>query len=727
MERYTIGRMTDINALQLQPGDMVGGYTLDSRLGSGAMGSVWKVVDGGGTAYAMKILRASLSDSEDGNRDSPEYRAQVVARERLRREAVAMRKIKNPGVVQIVDMEIDDSLAFLVTELIEGENLREDVRHNGKYVGDDLERLSSKLIDAVHAVHEAGIVHRDIKPTNVMISVTGPVLVDFGIAMAPGENHVTSTGLVMGTPGFIAPEIIEGAESTADSDWWSLASVLAFAATGEPVFGTSPMMAVLQREAAGHANLTGLPPHTMEAFRAALNPDPSQRCTPQGLLEAIRSDAWNGDGEAMLPFDAGDPGRVLRSRERVDNPRSLWRRQSMPTEALPVHASQATQPMLLDEPAATQAMPAQRAQLAQPAQQFASLSEPPAPPAQTTLLQQQEPATQAMQAMPAQETEATRPLTAGDSDANASFSDAQATRAMPAPTRVLATQPAAAEEPTQALPTNTFKPVEPAPAYQPPEGYNGEFADTQPPSNYQQYAQTPAFTPPQVAYQQAAQMHRSRAIVPILLTALPLMILAATCPIGAGITASVLIWVQTALGMNLNAHITHVLKRGGQDGTGSKVLRAAQLPWHMFAAIFMSIWSLLLFWVTYLILLAASTYLMGLPTFEQDLPFPAPFGRIPLLSDSPESVSGLWLAVALLLAWLFAQFGPYSANMRAGAGVIVGLSPKQKLELQPQGSSTNIRRFVVLGIWVIALVAAVLNLSITPTIDWWPITAWSPF
>lgn len=113
---------------------------------------------------------------------------------------------------------------------------------------------------------------------------------------------MTSTGLVMGTPGFIAPEVIEGAESTAASDWWSLASVLAFAATGEPVFGTSPMMAVLQREASGHANLAGLPPHTLEAFRAALNPDPAQRCTPQELLEAIRTDAWTSDGEAMLPL-----------------------------------------------------------------------------------------------------------------------------------------------------------------------------------------------------------------------------------------------------------------------------------------------------------------------------------------------------------------------------------------------------------------------------------------
>ena len=82
-----------------------------------------------------------------------------------------------------------------------------------------------------------------------MVSAAGPVLVDFGIAMGEGESHVTRTGLVMGTPGFIAPEIIDGAESDDATDWWSVASVLAFAATGAPVFGTKPMMAVLEREA----------------------------------------------------------------------------------------------------------------------------------------------------------------------------------------------------------------------------------------------------------------------------------------------------------------------------------------------------------------------------------------------------------------------------------------------------------------------------------------------
>ena len=383
--------MSDLHALNLEPGDIVGGYTLVSRLGRGAMGSVWRVVDGGGTHYAMKILRDSLDDE-----DTASQRAQATARERLRREAMALKRIKDPGVCSIVDMEIDDALAFIVTELIEGKNLREDVMQNGRYVGEDLERLASKLIDAVRAVHAAGIVHRDIKPTNVMISVTGPVLVDFGIAMGEGESHVTSTGLVMGTPGFIAPEIIEGTEANDATDWWSTASVLAFAATGAPVFGTQPMMAVLQREAAGNANLQGLPPRTLQAFRAALDPNPRQRCTPAQLLEAIQADAWQTP-EPMPPFDSPAPmsGATLRKNQYVDNPRRLWRAQSMPTAMISydpaeLHASAPAQGEI-EDPVPTVAVPAPSAQPAEAATQALPQEQPeertqvfapPLPPAQ---------------------------------------------------------------------------------------------------------------------------------------------------------------------------------------------------------------------------------------------------------------------------------------------------------------------------------------------------------
>ena len=313
------------DALNLEPGALVGGYTLMSRLGSGAMGSVWRVHDDGGEEYAMKILRDSLAD----DRSTASARDQITARERLRREAMALKKVNHPGVCGIVDMELDDSLAFIVTELIEGKNLRDDVAANGPYVADDLERLASKLMDAVRAVHAAGIVHRDIKPTNVMVSATGPVLVDFGIAMGEGESHVTRTGLVMGTPGFIAPEIIEGTESDEITDWWSVSSVLAFAATGKPVFGTKPMMAVLEREASGNANLTGLPATTMTAFRAALNPDRSKRCTPEQLLQAITVDAFNPGAWQQYDDDAAQSGQtdVMRPFDHTGlrNPRLLWR------------------------------------------------------------------------------------------------------------------------------------------------------------------------------------------------------------------------------------------------------------------------------------------------------------------------------------------------------------------------------------------------------------------
>lgn len=384
--------MSDLHALNLEPGDIVGGYTLVSRLGTGAMGSVWRVVDGGGTSYAMKILRDSLDDE-----DAAAQRAQTTARERLRREAMALKRIKDPGVCSIVDMEIDDALAFIVTELIEGKNLREDVMQNGRYVGEDLERLASKLIDAVRAVHAAGIVHRDIKPTNVMISVTGPVLVDFGIAMGEGESHVTSTGLVMGTPGFIAPEIIEGVEANDATDWWSTASVLAFAATGAPVFGTQPMMAVLQREAAGNANLQGLPPRTLQAFRAALDPNPRQRCTPAQLLEAIQADAWQTP-EPMPPFDSPAPtsGAALRKNQYVDNPRRLWRAQSMPTTMITydpadLHASAPPQTEA-EDPAPTIAVPAVPAHPAEAATQALPQGARTVPPAaRTTALPQEHP------------------------------------------------------------------------------------------------------------------------------------------------------------------------------------------------------------------------------------------------------------------------------------------------------------------------------------------------
>lgn len=662
--------MSDLHALNLEPGDIVGGYTLVSRLGTGAMGSVWRVVDGGGTSYAMKILRDSLDDE-----DATAQRAQTTARERLRREAMALKRIKDPGVCSIVDMEIDDALAFIVTELIEGKNLREDVMQNGRYVGEDLERLASKLIDAVRAVHAAGIVHRDIKPTNVMISVTGPVLVDFGIAMGEGESHVTSTGLVMGTPGFIAPEIIEGVEANDATDWWSTASVLAFAATGAPVFGTQPMMAVLQREAAGNANLQGLPPRTLQAFRAALDPNPRQRCTPAQLLEAIQADAWQTP-EPMPPFDSPAPmsGAALRKNQYVDNPRRLWRAQSMPTAMISydpaeLHASAPAQGEI-EDPVPTVAVPATSAQ----------------------------PAEAATQALP------------------------QGARTVPAAARTTALPPERPEERTQVF-APPPPPAQPLQRLQPQyDAANAAVA----PATGAPAQPLPAAQPDPLATSAPVDPRprlTARGRLACALLAVPLALCAASMPVIALIAASMLTWMLIAFGLDASAQTTRVLRRAGRTRTSDGALRVLTLPWHVLKAAAFALPRILAMWLAYALMLALATLGGGLPTTGVAVALWDWTVQVQVPYDVPQSASGAACAVAMALAWLAGALGPKSQQLRLGAGWAIGLTRRQNSEMGGL-ARTNRRQYVWLAAEVACALAAAVNIEVAPVMDWFPLPTW---
>ena len=121
----------------------------------------------------------------------------------------------------------------------------------------------------------AGIVHRDLKPGNVMLTDRGPVLIDFGIAQAADDVRVTSAGFVVGTPGYLAPELLADGAPSATTDWWGWAAMLAFAATGRPPFGTRPLEAVIARTRAGDVDLAGLDPDGRGA--AAGRPAPRPR------------------------------------------------------------------------------------------------------------------------------------------------------------------------------------------------------------------------------------------------------------------------------------------------------------------------------------------------------------------------------------------------------------------------------------------------------------------
>ena len=268
----------------LAPGSQIGGYTIVAPLGSGGMGTVYRAVDDGGTAVALKLLH-------------PQIGADAEGRDRLRREVVALQRLRHKAVASVLDAEADSTEAFIVTELVDGPNLEEHVQASGPLPPDELRDLAEGLFDALAAVHAAGVVHRDLKPTNVLVTPDGPVLIDFGIAQAAGDDsaQVTSAGLVVGTPGYLAPELLDGDEPSPATDLWGMAAVLAFAATGRPPFGTRPLQAVLARARTGEADLDGLGPLTADALRRALDPDPAERLEGDDLVAMLAVVAVDGD------------------------------------------------------------------------------------------------------------------------------------------------------------------------------------------------------------------------------------------------------------------------------------------------------------------------------------------------------------------------------------------------------------------------------------------------
>lgn len=673
-----MGSMSDLSALNLEAGSLVGGYTLISRLGSGAMGSVWRVRDDGGHQYAMKILRDSLAEEDASGERS---RDQLTARERLRREAMALQKVRHPGVCGIVDMELDDALAFIVTELIEGKNLREDVRTNGRYVGDDLERLGRKLIEAVKAVHAAGIVHRDIKPTNVMVSNTGPVLVDFGIAMGEGESHVTRTGLVMGTPGFIAPEIIDGAESDEMSDWWSVASVLAFAATGEPVFGTKPMMTVLERAAAGNANLAGLPAGTMAAFRSALNPDRTKRCTPDELLQAIALDALNPqawDAADTAGSAAGTPEAMPPFAESPDNPRTLWRsldqvtgEDAIGTRTLPqfVEATQAigatgiadiTDTVIADAPDAgtsvmdinahTTTIPLGTGTRVLPAML-------PVDSGDTSVLPQDTPqdAPQSTRVMPVQDAwNPTQEATQIDPSIkpalqrianqrppavipNASVEMAQNVQAQDIPTSTMPVMPATPITPTApAAPLNPNAPQPPNPA----DVLRGKL------------------------------LGRGTRLCTLL--AIPVALFGLFSPWLAWAAGVLLAWLLATIGFNMEAQLEREGRRGGNRKASDWLARAATLPWHVLKGLGYAVPRALIMATIAALGLAIATVALQLPFAMVDTVI---FGftiPLPTWIEGPVSQSGVVQAGCCAIGWLVSALTPGALVLRLGAGTLRG-------------------------------------------------------
>jgi serine/threonine protein kinase len=216
---------------------VAGRYRLERRIGRGGAGAVWRAHD---ERLDRPVAVKQIAIAPD---------AQTSTRGRVLREARAAARLVVPNVVQVYDVIEDDSSAYLIMELVDAPNLNTLVRRGGPLDVEKVAALGLQILDALEAAHRVGIVHRDVKPSNVLIDNDTPRLTDFGIARLGDEPGLTSTGVVMGTPAYIAPEHARGEAVGPAMDLYGLGATMYYAVEGEPPFGSkgtlSTVMAVV--------------------------------------------------------------------------------------------------------------------------------------------------------------------------------------------------------------------------------------------------------------------------------------------------------------------------------------------------------------------------------------------------------------------------------------------------------------------------------------------------
>ncbi|MFC8828846.1 bifunctional serine/threonine-protein kinase/ABC transporter substrate-binding protein [Streptomyces sp. NPDC057137] len=252
----------------------IGGHRLLARLGAGGMGVVYLGRAESGELAAVKVILPEYADQ-------PEFRA------RFRREVTAARHVDSPWVVPVTDADPDASAPWLATAFVPGPSLAEAVAACGPLPPRGVRVLGRMLARALTTVHDVGLVHRDVKPGNVLLAVDGPRLIDFGIARATEETALTSADMIVGTPGFLAPEQARAQPASPASDVFALGCLLSYAATGRPPFGTGAVDALLYRTVHDEPDLDGVPDDTRDLLERCLAKDPDGRPTAREVDEAL--------------------------------------------------------------------------------------------------------------------------------------------------------------------------------------------------------------------------------------------------------------------------------------------------------------------------------------------------------------------------------------------------------------------------------------------------------
>jgi WD40 repeat protein len=311
----------------------VGVYLLHSRLGAGGMGRVFLGFSPAKRAVAVKVIHQEFA------RD-PEFVR------RFRREVQAAKSVSGAYTAPVVAAGPDDDPPWLATAFVAGPSLAEAVAQAGPLPEAAIWRLAGGLVEALQAVHACGLVHRDLKPTNVLLAADGPRVIDFGISRALEGSALTGTSMMMGTPAFMSPEQAEGLPVDAASDVFALGSVIAFAATGTAPFGSGAPLALVYRVVHAQPDLSGVPVALRDMVCGCLAKTPAARPPLSRLIGAIMAGSASYPGTSPVDFWPDPLAGLVSSRQ------DSFRAQVLPSEEL---GSVAATPSLSHKPTALDA------------------------------------------------------------------------------------------------------------------------------------------------------------------------------------------------------------------------------------------------------------------------------------------------------------------------------------------------------------------------------------
>lgn len=269
---------------------VVGGYHLAAVLGTGGMGKVYLSYTPGGRPIALKVIR-------------PEFSGDPEFRRRFQQEVKAAQRVQGLYTAPVIDSDTEGAQPWLATAYVPGPSLAHAVAQHGGLPLRSVLLLTVGVAEALHVIHGAGIVHRDLKPANVLLASDGPRVIDFGIARAADATALTSTGVSVGTPAFMAPEQAAAGTITPATDIFALGQITAYAAIGAPAFGDGPSHAVLYRIVHEDPDLSRLPEELRPLVTRCLSRDPADRPALAEVIELCHavSPVPLRQGEDWLP------------------------------------------------------------------------------------------------------------------------------------------------------------------------------------------------------------------------------------------------------------------------------------------------------------------------------------------------------------------------------------------------------------------------------------------